>query len=337
MEYQNKIDAFYKGELSQQEAEEFLEFLESKEAEEYFSGDLIQIWISRLKDEEYKWDSQKVWERIKASKLKDAEPYFAENTRTKKLWNANWIRAAVVVFILGLTSVFYFQTQKVESPQTPAVAEVELITNSNPKGQKTKVMLEDGSQVYLNSQSSITYAKDFKTNRYIRLEGEAFFEVAEDKEHPFEVEANGIVTTALGTSFNITTFQKDEQVAVTLLTGKVKLQQQGKNEYLELHPGEESLLSQNKSKMHKYKVSAQDRILWTKGILKFEEASFGEMVEVLERWYAVDIQVSGNPNSLKASGVFDNQESLRNVLNVMSETLEFDFEIEDQVITIKYN
>lgn len=336
MDYQKKINSFYKGELSRKEAEEFLKFLESKEAEEHFTSEIIQLWVSRIKEEESNWDNQEVWKKIKAKKASTSPHFFTKTTKTKSLWNTNWIRAAVILFVLGLASIFYLQTQTIEKQQTAMTAETEFIINSNPRGQKTKVMLEDGSQVYLNSQSSITYSKDFKTNRYIRLEGEAFFEVAEDKEHPFEVEANGIITTALGTSFNITTFQKDEQVAVTLLTGKVKLQQQGKNEYLELLPGEESLLSKDKTKMQKYQVSAADRILWTKGILKFEEAAFTEMVDVLERWYAVDIQVLGNPKPLKASGVFDNQESLRNVLKVMSQTLEFEYELEDQLITINF-
>lgn len=334
MDHKDKIRKFYKGELSQDEAKEFLEFLESREAADLLSKEIIRLWSSRISEGDSIWDNKALWEKINKNK-NNCPGHLVQSDR--KAYRLNWLRAAVVFLVLGLASVYYFQVKQSENQESTLVTEEVFVTNSNPKGQKTKVMLEDGSQVYLNSQSSITYSKDFKTNRNIRLEGEAFFEVAEDKAHPFTVEANGIVTTALGTSFNITTFQEDHHVAVTLLTGKVKLNQRGKNDYLELLPGEESLLSYKNPKMEKYKVSAGDKVLWTKGVLNFEEASFYEMVEVLERWYAVDIKVDGEPKPLHASGVFDNQESLRNVLNVMSETLEFDFEIHEQEITIKFN
>ena len=328
---------FYEGKLSQKQAKEFLEFLESKEAEEGLSDEIIQHWYDTVNERDISLTSNELWKKINLTKNTYKGSALQKKPITGRFAAYHWLRAAVVFFVLGLTALFYFQSRKEEAKNFESVDQEIFITNSNQQGEKTKVMLEDGSVVYLNSKSSITYPKNFKNKRAIQLNGEAFFEVVKDPHHPFTVEANGIITTALGTSFNISTFKENQQVAITLLTGKVKLNQIGKEPYIELNPGEGSLLSTDYPEMEKYKVNAADKILWTKGILKFEEATFNEMVEILERWYGVNIKVIGQPQALNASGVFDNQESLRNVLNVMSKTLEFEFVIDDQQVTLNFN
>lgn len=327
---------FYEGKLSRKQAKEFLEFLESKEAEDALSDEIIQYWSNTIKEREVSLANNELWKKINVTKSAYTVPGLQKASIIRRFSGSTWLRAAVVFFMLGLTALFYVQSRVGEDKSSESVAQEIFITNSNQQGEKTKVTLEDGSVVYLNSKSSITYPVNFKNNRTIKLTGEAFFEVIRDPEHPFKVEANGIITTALGTSFNISTFQENQRVAVTLLTGKVKLNQIGKEPFIELNPGEESLLSTDYPEMEKYKVKAEDKVLWTKGILKFDEATFSEMVEILERWYGVDIKVNGQPQALNASGVFDNQESLRNVLNVMSQTLEFEFVIEDQQVTLNF-
>ncbi|SFT42720.1 FecR protein [Algoriphagus locisalis] len=337
MDFKNKYREFSEGKLSQSEAKEFLEFLEGKEAEDLLSKEIFQLWSETIKSGDLPIDTNELWKKINHKRNSYSLPSQQSEPKIEKTYNLNWLRAAVVFLVLGLASLFYIQNRQEKTSSLELANEETMITNSNNQGEKTKATLEDGSVVYLNSQSSITYAKNFKNNRAIQLEGEAFFEVVKDPDHPFVVDAKGIVTTALGTSFNISTFNKDQKVAVTLLTGKVKLNQSGKDAYIELNPGEESLLSPDLPEMEKYKVKAADKILWTKGILRFDEADLDEMVEILQRWYGVTIKINGQPQALHASGVFDNQESLRNVLNVMSKTLEFEFVIDDQEITLNFN
>lgn len=336
MDYKNRIKDFYEGKLNQQEAREFLDFLESPEAEKQLTQEMIQAWISELKQEDQTWDNGDLWKKINSQR----EP--APVTTVNKLSSDGiigkylWIKVAAMFLFFGLGLIYFLQLSEGSGTEELLVIQDQYITKSNPKGQKTRIQLEDGSEVYLNSESSIRYPADFAANRQIFLEGEAYFKVAEDSLHPFKVDAKEIITTALGTSFNISTFNSEEQVIVTLLTGKVKLNKLGKDEFIELIPGEESILSANAQVLEKYTVSNLDRILWTKGILKFQDASLIEMKKILERWYGVEIIILGNPNNLKASGVFDPQESLENVLKVMGETLEFEFEIHDQLITINF-
>lgn len=335
MDYNKRITDFFEEKLTQSEAKEFLEFLESQEAEEFLSAELIQLWSAKIRDAEYRWDNKDVWNRILLSKGEYAKPYILKDKPEPFISWKTWLRAAVIFLVVAISAVFLINTSS-NSEKLESLNKDAFITKSNPGGKKTKILLEDGSTIYLNSQSSISYPSDFRADRTVQLEGEAFFEVAEDSLNPFSVEANGIVTTALGTSFNISTFNSDEKVSVTLLTGKVKLNQVGVDNFLLLVPGEESILSTDDENLEKYQVNASDKILWTEGILRFDETSFQEMHDILERWYGVKIIVEGTPTNMYGSGVFDNQESLRNVMNVMSKTLGFDFEINDQIVTVKF-
>jgi len=336
MDYKNKIKDFYEGKLNQEEVREFLRFLESAEAEKELNREIIQLWVSDVKNEQIQWDQQKLWHKITLKRKEDSEKQIKKKPVHRKLDSSTWTKVAAAVLIFGLAAFYFLENRDNQNFQESPLVEQQFITKSNPKGQKTKIVLEDGSEVYLNSESSIRYPNDFKENRNISLEGEAYFKVAKDSIHPFTVDAKGVLTTALGTSFNISTFHSNEMVTVTLLTGKVKLNQEGKDGFIELNPGEESFLSSFIPVLKKYQVSGVDKILWTKGILKFQDASLVEMKEILERWYGVEIFVKGQPKELRASGVFDPQESLENVLKVMGETLEFEFEMEDQMITINF-
>ncbi|WP_200976532.1 FecR family protein [Echinicola sp. 20G] len=335
MDYNQRIKDFYEGKLSRDQVLEFLEFLESPEAEEHLSIEVISLWISKIKNSKYKWDNRAVWGRIQKGMKGYPKSFIQKSIEPTNFIKEHLWKAAILVFMIGLTTLFFVRNPK-NFLSHPALEETLFVTKVNPRGEKTKVTLEDGSVVYLNSESSITYAENFRENRKIQLEGEAFFEVTKDQDHPFSVDAKGIITTALGTSFNISTFNKQQKVTVTLVTGKVKLNQKGKSAFLELQPGEESHLSIYEKEMEKYTVSVSDRILWTKGILKFDMSSFQEMVEILERWYGVDISFEGTPNNIKASGEFDQQESLRNVLEVMSKSLEFDFELHNKSVKINF-
>lgn len=127
--------------------------------------------------------------------------------------------AAVACIILAVGSGAYYAG--VKRPADDANTEV---TMSVSNGQKADIILADGTKVYINSDSRIVYDNTYnKKTRMVSLEGEAYFEVAKDKEKPFIVKANGINVQALGTSFNIRAHKDDKSVAVILISGKVKV------------------------------------------------------------------------------------------------------------------
>jgi transmembrane sensor len=339
MDHKKQIDDFFAGKLTREQAQELLDWLESSEAEEFLSAEILQVWTEKIRSHQAEsWNPKPLWEKIMKEKDGYSKPFLLEDQKPVRRLFPQWLKAAVVLLVLGVSSVFYFELQKAgDLPAEISLETPKLIVRENPAGQKTRINLPDGSTVFLNSESKITYAEDFLTNRQIELEGEGFFQVARDEAHPFTVDAKGILTTALGTSFNISTFNAGENVAVTLVTGKVRLNQKGTANTLDLSPGEESLLSLESGELSKYPVETAHRISWTEGVLRFSQTPFEEMVPTLERWYGVKIQVSGNPGRIKATGTFDANESLRNVLHVLSASMDFEYELNNKEVVVNFN
>ncbi len=121
--------------------------------------------------------------------------------------------AATILLVLSLSYLLYDKPNL--GSEAKLISKSELITKENPKGQKSTIFLKDGSKVILNANSKISYLKPFdEDQRVVALEGEAFFEVAKDKDRPFKVVSGVITTTALGTSFNIKAYPEVEQVKV---------------------------------------------------------------------------------------------------------------------------
>lgn len=200
------------------------------------------------------------------------------------------------------------------------------------KGEKKTILLPDGSQVILNSNSRISYSKNFKNKRELELTGEAYFEVKSNPEKPFLVETEKIKTRVLGTSFNIKAY-KNSQTRVSVNTGKVEVELKEisekiiliKNQQLSLINDTEPLLT---------KVNSEDFIAWTKNTIVLQNTSLGETAKILENWY--DIEISFTDKELreqKISGKFKD-EKLINILKSIAivKQLEIEFLTEKQIL-----
>ncbi|MCH7409183.1 DUF4974 domain-containing protein [Belliella sp. DSM 111904] len=338
MDRRKQIEDFFNGELTQEQARDLLAWLNTSEGEEFMSAEILQLWSEKSPTSQYKeWDSQSLWDKINKNKEGYPTPQLLKEKVSRRSLLPVWLRIAASLLIFGICSMLVFTLLDFEKSNTKnEVLAKKTIERYNPAGQKTKIHLPDGSTVYLNSESRITYSEDFLTDRYITLEGEAFFNVAKDEKNPFRVSSRGVITTALGTSFNISSFSTKERIVVTLLTGSVKLNLEDKDGYLILNPGEESVLSKDMSMMDKQIVDVNQRILWMDGVLRFEETSIDEMVTILERWYGVQISVRGKQKKLLASGTFENNETLKNVLQVLSASIGFDYKLKDKEVLIEF-
>lgn len=212
-----------------------------------------------------------------------------------------------------------------------------LISNGNisqvaAKGEKKTILLPDGSQVILNSNSRISYSKNFKNKRELELTGEAYFEVKKNPEKPFLVETEKIKTRVLGTSFNIKAY-KNSQTKVSVNTGKVEVELKEisekliliKNQQLSLINSAEPLLSKDNS---------EDFIAWTKNTIVLKNTSLGETAKILENWYDIEISFTDKElQELKISGKFKD-EKLINILKSIAivKQLEIDFLTEKQIL-----
>jgi ferric-dicitrate binding protein FerR (iron transport regulator) len=222
------------------------------------------------------------------------------------------------------------------SNQEASLVESTSIIKSNPKGQKSMIMLPDGSRIWLNAESTIKYEENFSDSlRVVQLTGEAFFDVVKDPLRPFIVEANDLKTTVIGTSFNVYSYPESQGATVSLLSGKLKLTSTKENTFLE--PGEQANHNQENGTLTKQKIDIETIALWKDNILVFEKEEFETVIHRLERWYGVDIVIQGQPaKQWKFTGYFEN-ENLKNVLEVLSFGKNINFKIEGKHVRLMMN
>lgn len=204
-----------------------------------------------------------------------------------------------------------------------------------PKGQVNQVFLADGTRIWVNSETRLTFPSVFADNkREIKLDGEAFFEVAHDKNRPFRVEVNGEQIEVLGTSFNVRAYSNSGKIETTLETGQIRLLT-GNRETL-LHPGEQSLFNKSNNKLTVSKVNPTTFTCWKEGRYEFQDENLDEVFKVVERWY--DVQILADKtyfSGMHFSGVIKRNKDVKHFLDLLNLTTPIRYEIKADKITIK--
>lgn len=211
----------------------------------------------------------------------------------------------------------------------------ELITVVTKAGEKRQVTLPDGSTVFMNSESQLTYPSKFYKKRNISIEGEAFFKVAKNPEKPFIVQSKQLSTTALGTSFNVKAYGEDTQVSVALKTGKVVINNEVSSGWdaVYLVPGEKLLATNNK--VEKTQLSNDD-FSWKDGVLVLNNMGVKDFIVTIERWYGVRVQVNGSPGEdWMINGRFKNK-LLPVVLESVSFAENINYTIQADVVELNF-
>lgn len=246
-----------------------------------------------------------------------------------------WLRiAAAIAILIASAYIFGFIDRPLGKETNPFITEV------SPAGQIRVIEMIDGSKIWLNAGSSIRFRQDFTPSaRDIFLEGEAFFEVANDSTRPFTVYAGNISTTALGTSFNIHHFEENTFTDVSLISGKVAVNylSEAEGETLTLVPGEAARLDTENFSFTKTLFDKRIAIGWKEGIIYFSDASFENVKNTLERMYNIKIHTTNNTNhNWSYNGQFDN-ENLNLVLKKIALTEDFEFTIRKNQVEITFN
>lgn len=242
--------------------------------------------------------------------------------------------AAILLVVFGLSWIVNTSADRGVSEQTIELAEY--VEHIAPPGVKSKLTLTDGSRVILNSGTRLYYIKSFEVDkRELFLEGEAYFEVFSDSVRPFVVHTGAISTTAIGTSFSINAYEA-EAINIYLLTGKVLVADSlDNNRGMFLERGEAALTDKN-GEMNKSKFDEEWVTAWTKGIILFDRTPIQEAIQTLENWYGVQFDLQNAPPAgVTVSGKFDN-ERLRNILEGLSYSARFRFEIKDEKVKLNF-
>ena len=250
--------------------------------------------------------------------------------RSKFTTRTAWLRYAAVITVAVLSGVAYLA---LKDHAKPSIEVAEAVVRTNPKGQRSVIQLPDGTRVHLNASSSLTYFSDYTQQRFVELNGEAYFEVERNPGNPFIVRSQEVKTTVLGTSFNIK--NRGSSTEVLLVEGKVRVEDQhAPGDFLVLDPRQKVVHNEDSGLSPAVDAGDLHDILWTQGVIYFDNTVLPEVIRVLEDWYAVDIEATGDYESLQYSGKFQD-EYLSNVLEAMSFSLDLEYELDDKKVKLK--
>lgn len=200
-----------------------------------------------------------------------------------------------------------------------------------PKGGKYQVNLPDGSIVWLNSASSLRFPALFSGNtREVELTGEAFFDVAKNKNKPFKVITKDQIVEVLGTRFNINSYGDEETIKTTLIEGSVKIIY--KDKVVLLSPGQQ--FQPNESRPKVIEADTEEVIAWKNGYFLFKDESIHSIMRKLSRWYDVEVTYAGEIPELGFGGNISRSKDITEVLDALQLTNAVHFKIEGRRITV---
>ena len=301
--------AYFKGEVSDEEAQQITEWIEAKIEHQRYYQQLCRLfemsyWIEDIPEQ--------------------TEVAFPKKTKILpwKHYVISFMKVAAI-FVLGFALHFFLNWQKTTHHELQHQIHV-------PTGQHVEIMLADGSKVWLNSGSTLTFPSKFNgKKRMVELDGEGFFEVKSDKEHPFIVSTSKYQVKAVGTSFNIYDYQDSPQFEAALLNGKVEVTTNAKkSSVVILTPNQRAALCQGVLEVKPIKNA--NNYLWRKGILYFNEPLL-EVFDKLQEYYDIEFQIRNSSLTRKSpycTGKFRAKDGLEHIIRVLKETNHFDYQID---------
>ncbi len=353
------IIRFLKGETSRVENEALLKWKNNQPENEALFNKVRATWMATSQVNHPVFDENAALLNIYSRMASEAtEP--AVGLKTFSLSYLLKVAAVLLLVFLGGGTASYLIFNS--SSQSEKIVKI-----FAPKGSRSVAYLPDGSRVWLNAGSELTYKINNGENREVKLVGEAFFKVKSDKNHPFIVSANGMFIKALGTSFNVKAYPEERKVTTTLVEGIVRIEKEGatENSVITLKPNQKvvvfndsSLFYHEKSKIIENKDNKDEAIIaldvqksipaiqaqnvntdlytsWKDDKWIIDSEEFGNLATLLERRYNVNIEFQTNElEKYRFSGTFTN-ETVEQAMDLMRYTLPFKYSIDKNNILIK--
>ena len=333
------IVKFLTDEASENEKEALLAWASESAENKKLYVELKDIWEVVKAEGSTRFDGTQAWQKF----VDQLDKKKKDDSKPRKLiaFRNNFLRIAAAVVVTFSLSWAIFSSNS-NQPKIQAVNEINV-----PLGSKTQIVLPDGSKVWINSGSKLSYKTNFnESERVLDLTGEAFFEVVKNPKKPFIVKTGALDVKAYGTSFNVKSYPDDDYVETTLVEGIVTIENESDNKQIaKLKPNQKTLLRKEDGKesfdhiVRKQKARAEiekivtvdkniglilaetrpeSLIAWKEQKLFFNSEALEEIVPKLERWYGVEIHLQSE--SLKKeqfTGKFIHNEPIAQVLDAI--------------------
>lgn len=323
----------------------------------FFTDDLTAD--ERLELDNWKaesWDNRAYFEQLEEIWFSVADPNTADRFHKERAYDdflkrvavareaerpreRRWLNvlkyAAVAVVTVGLFSYLSYNIgrQKLLSAFTDIHVEA-------PLGSTTKMLLPDGTQVWLNAGSKVSYSQGFGVeNRDVKLTGEGYFEVTKNNQLPFTVNSNNLDVRVMGTKFNFRDYAADDEAVVDLAEGSVVLDvADSSDRHYQLRPNQRAVFSKNSHQVRIGDCVATNASQWTDGTIVLDGKSMKDIALQLSRSYNADVEITNRrAASMHLYGTFVRRsQSLKDVLDALSSTGKIRYRMIDERKAIVY-
>lgn len=264
----------------------------------------------------------------------------SKNAPQKGIQIPSWLSVAAIIAIAFSISFLWLRVEHTSDKDLVVEAvQPKLIQKVNGYEHRPRFFLSDGTEVILNGGSTISYFEHFSEDkREVFLEGEAYFNVVRDENRPFHINTDQLQVRVLGTEFNVRAHKnRDQVVAVADGAVEVALQKDYAEVKVTLSPGKGVVVKEGQKVMKEIILDPTEHFGWKEGKIHLRNASRKEVFNRLEELYGVEFRfLNHNNRKWSYTGLFVNQ-SLENILNSISFAMDFEFDIENKVVEIKFN
>ncbi|MCC8154978.1 MAG: DUF4974 domain-containing protein [Tannerellaceae bacterium] len=295
----NLIKSHLKKENNPENEGLFSEWLSDPENKQLYT-EIESLWDSVQEEVwDYQPDLERCWTEIESKRNR--------TPKQKKFTLRNfykWTAVACLFLLLGSIPTYWLNRTSGE-----------LHTFSIVNG-KSKLLLPDGSLVWLNAGSNLSYPGNFRNNRELALSGEASFQVKQDKRHPFIVSVADLKVKVHGTTFNINSYETNDFIYVVLEKGLVSVLYAGEESFLQ--PGDKAFYNKKEKRLEIAKADLELEMFWTNESVYFKSKPLGYICRYLEKWYNEQIEVYPEISESQLYTFTIRDDSLEAILQIMS-------------------
>lgn len=307
----------------------------SQRVAEWFSSEEGGLWLSVNSSKIFRLVEEgvlKVDEDVPSDTMLDyIHAEIARRVRKLRRLTAVWRVAAVFIPVAAIVSLWL----EVDSRLGGSVfSEPEMVAESSEMGERKVVIFQDGTKVYLNAGATVTYPKWWRLDRrYVKLVGEAYFEVAENSRRPFTVDIFDTKVKVHGTKFNIKAYPEDNDINVTLLEGSVSFEADGQEHCM--MPSQLLTYDRTDRSVNMIRLDRpDDNMLWTKNIIRFRNSSLSEVLETIGRWYDVQFVIRDSSLLSRTFTFKTTQLPLNTLLEEIEYISDMKFELKGDIVEV---
>ncbi|MEZ4995792.1 MAG: FecR domain-containing protein [Saprospiraceae bacterium] len=276
------------GEITSSERRELMEWVAESDSNQAFFDQMVHLWgLTGDAEETFEADVSGAWNKVAAriggggNTEVDPSIEAPREARIRSLSNKKYfLRIAAILLPILMVGAWWLL-------QPDDNQERLIVSNDSIR----EIVLPDSSRIWLNKESRLSYLENFR-ERKVKLVGEAYFEIARDTLHPFEIYSGQTVTRVLGTSFNIRAYPDEEKVEVDVSSGTVQFEElDDQEDAVVLKKGQAAYYSKVEEKVEVAESLGNNSVAWKNKVIDLPNGTIGELIDIMEKYFGKDIEV----------------------------------------------